>query len=227
MIGINSQIESGGQSGGNVGIGFAVPIDTASEIAQQLIDHRRGRARLRRHQRRRPDARDRRRAQPRRRARRPGAVRGPRQPRGRRRDRGGRRRGLGRRPAHPSRRRPDHGRRRRAGRRHGRRDRRGRRASSPATRSSSRCCATARSARSPSSSPSGPTRRRAELALLARRSGPVGLEAVAHRVLAHHPRLGELAQVVGAAGLGADPRAAGCRRTAGGPTIAPVVERLT
>ena len=29
VIGINSQIESGGQSGGNVGIGFAVPIDTA------------------------------------------------------------------------------------------------------------------------------------------------------------------------------------------------------
>ena len=36
MIGINSQIESGG--GGNVGIGFAVPIDTAHEVAQQLID---------------------------------------------------------------------------------------------------------------------------------------------------------------------------------------------
>ena len=39
MIGINSAIESGGQSEGNVGIGFAVPIDTAQEIAQQLIDH--------------------------------------------------------------------------------------------------------------------------------------------------------------------------------------------
>jgi S1-C subfamily serine protease len=38
VIGINSQIESGGQSGGNVGIGFAVPIDTAEEIAQQLIE---------------------------------------------------------------------------------------------------------------------------------------------------------------------------------------------
>ena len=37
VIGINSQIESGGQSQGNVGIGFAVPIDTAHEIAQQLI----------------------------------------------------------------------------------------------------------------------------------------------------------------------------------------------
>ena len=36
VIGINSQIEPG-QSGGNVGIGFAVPIDTAQEIAQQLI----------------------------------------------------------------------------------------------------------------------------------------------------------------------------------------------
>ncbi|MDX6583470.1 MAG: hypothetical protein QOI10_2654 [Solirubrobacterales bacterium] len=39
VIGINSQIESGGQSNGNVGIGFAVPIDTAHEIAQQLIDN--------------------------------------------------------------------------------------------------------------------------------------------------------------------------------------------
>ncbi len=39
VIGINSQIESGGQSEGNVGIGFAVPIDTAQEIAQQLISN--------------------------------------------------------------------------------------------------------------------------------------------------------------------------------------------
>jgi len=37
VIGINSQIESGGQTEGNVGIGFAVPIDTAREIAQQLV----------------------------------------------------------------------------------------------------------------------------------------------------------------------------------------------
>ncbi len=35
VIGVNSQIESNSQ--GNVGIGFAVPIDTAREIAQQLI----------------------------------------------------------------------------------------------------------------------------------------------------------------------------------------------
>jgi S1-C subfamily serine protease len=35
VIGINSQIETGGAGGGSVGIGFAVPIDTAkSEIAQ-------------------------------------------------------------------------------------------------------------------------------------------------------------------------------------------------
>jgi S1-C subfamily serine protease len=39
VIGINSQIESGGQSNGNVGIGFAIPIDSAREIAQQLIDN--------------------------------------------------------------------------------------------------------------------------------------------------------------------------------------------
>jgi S1-C subfamily serine protease len=36
VIGINSQIES--QSGGNVGIGFAVPIDTARDVADQLIE---------------------------------------------------------------------------------------------------------------------------------------------------------------------------------------------
>ena len=35
MIGINSQIETGGTGGGSVGIGFAVPINTAkSEISQ-------------------------------------------------------------------------------------------------------------------------------------------------------------------------------------------------
>ena len=35
MIGINSQIETGGSGGGSVGIGFAVPINTAkSEIAR-------------------------------------------------------------------------------------------------------------------------------------------------------------------------------------------------
>ncbi len=36
VIGINSQIESAG-GGGNVGIGFAVPINTADEVAQQLL----------------------------------------------------------------------------------------------------------------------------------------------------------------------------------------------
>jgi S1-C subfamily serine protease len=36
VIGVNSQIES--RSGGNVGIGFAVPIDTARDVAEQLID---------------------------------------------------------------------------------------------------------------------------------------------------------------------------------------------
>jgi S1-C subfamily serine protease len=37
VIGINSQIEAAGGQG-NVGIGFAVPIDTAQEVARQLID---------------------------------------------------------------------------------------------------------------------------------------------------------------------------------------------
>jgi S1-C subfamily serine protease len=36
VIGINSQIESAG-GGGNVGIGFAVPINTAREVVQQLL----------------------------------------------------------------------------------------------------------------------------------------------------------------------------------------------
>jgi S1-C subfamily serine protease len=36
VIGINSQIETGGSSRGNVGIGFAIPIDTAKRIIPQL-----------------------------------------------------------------------------------------------------------------------------------------------------------------------------------------------
>ncbi len=36
VIGINSQIETGGGSNGNVGIGFAVPIDTARSVVEQL-----------------------------------------------------------------------------------------------------------------------------------------------------------------------------------------------
>ena len=36
VIGINSQIETGGSGTGNVGIGFAVPIDTAKRIIPQL-----------------------------------------------------------------------------------------------------------------------------------------------------------------------------------------------
>jgi S1-C subfamily serine protease len=38
VIGINSQIQTGG-SNGNVGIGFAVPINTAREVAEQLEEH--------------------------------------------------------------------------------------------------------------------------------------------------------------------------------------------
>jgi S1-C subfamily serine protease len=36
VIGVNSQIETGGSGGGNVGIGFAVPIDTAKDVIPQL-----------------------------------------------------------------------------------------------------------------------------------------------------------------------------------------------
>ena len=37
VVGINSQIEAGA-GGGNVGIGFAVPINTASDVAKQILD---------------------------------------------------------------------------------------------------------------------------------------------------------------------------------------------
>ena len=37
VIGVNSQIQSGGVDG-NVGIGFAVPVDTVKEVASQLIE---------------------------------------------------------------------------------------------------------------------------------------------------------------------------------------------
>jgi S1-C subfamily serine protease len=36
VIGINSQIETGGGSNGNVGIGFSIPINTAREVANQI-----------------------------------------------------------------------------------------------------------------------------------------------------------------------------------------------
>ncbi len=39
VIGINSQIETGGGSNGNVGIGFAIPINTAREVAKQLEEN--------------------------------------------------------------------------------------------------------------------------------------------------------------------------------------------
>jgi S1-C subfamily serine protease len=39
VIGINSQIQTGGSGNGNVGIGFAVPINTAREVVQQIEDH--------------------------------------------------------------------------------------------------------------------------------------------------------------------------------------------
>ena len=51
VIGINSQIATGGSGGGNVGIGFAVPIDTAKKIVAGAQGRRQGRARLPRHHR--------------------------------------------------------------------------------------------------------------------------------------------------------------------------------
>jgi putative serine protease PepD len=37
VIGVNAQIETGGQSEGNVGIGFAIPINTIKDVAAELI----------------------------------------------------------------------------------------------------------------------------------------------------------------------------------------------
>jgi S1-C subfamily serine protease len=39
VIGVNAQIETGGPSQGNVGIGFAIPIDTVRDVVAQLIKH--------------------------------------------------------------------------------------------------------------------------------------------------------------------------------------------
>ena len=39
VVGINSQIDTGGQSQGNVGIGFAIPSNTVRSIASQLISN--------------------------------------------------------------------------------------------------------------------------------------------------------------------------------------------
>ena len=52
VIGINSQIATAG-GGGSIGIGFAVPINTAKKIAAELKEVGQGRARLPRHHRRR------------------------------------------------------------------------------------------------------------------------------------------------------------------------------
>jgi len=37
VIGVNAQIETGGASDGNVGIGFAIPINTVKDVVAQLI----------------------------------------------------------------------------------------------------------------------------------------------------------------------------------------------
>jgi S1-C subfamily serine protease len=39
VIGVNAQIETGGASQGNVGIGFAIPINTVKDVVAQLIEH--------------------------------------------------------------------------------------------------------------------------------------------------------------------------------------------
>ncbi|HJQ74443.1 MAG TPA: PDZ domain-containing protein, partial [Gaiellaceae bacterium] len=37
VIGVNSQIESTGANGGNIGIGFAIPVNTVRQVAAELI----------------------------------------------------------------------------------------------------------------------------------------------------------------------------------------------
>jgi putative serine protease PepD len=39
VVGVNAQIETGGVSQGNVGIGFAIPINTVKQVVAQLIKH--------------------------------------------------------------------------------------------------------------------------------------------------------------------------------------------
>jgi S1-C subfamily serine protease len=39
VIGVNAQIQTGGTSDGNVGIGFAIPINTVRTVVAQLIAH--------------------------------------------------------------------------------------------------------------------------------------------------------------------------------------------
>ena len=39
VIGVNAQIETGGESQGNVGIGFAIPINTVNDVVASLIKH--------------------------------------------------------------------------------------------------------------------------------------------------------------------------------------------
>jgi S1-C subfamily serine protease len=39
VIGVNAQIETGGTSQGNVGIGFAIPVNTVKNVVAQLIKH--------------------------------------------------------------------------------------------------------------------------------------------------------------------------------------------
>jgi putative serine protease PepD len=37
VIGITSQIATGGSSSGNVGVGFAIPIDTVRQVADGIL----------------------------------------------------------------------------------------------------------------------------------------------------------------------------------------------
>ena len=53
VIGVNSQIETGGSGDGNVGIGFAVPSNTVKQVVDQLLAVGQGRSRLPRRLRRR------------------------------------------------------------------------------------------------------------------------------------------------------------------------------
>ena len=145
VIGINSQIESP-NGGGNVGIGFAVPINTVRQVAQQLLANGKvehaflgisGTDR---------DTAARRRPQPRGQPGGAGPERRPERPGGQGRDQGRQRDGLDRRPAGSRRRRRDHRGRRPGDDRDGPTSPMPSAKSSPATRSSSPSFTAARSA---------------------------------------------------------------------------------
>ena len=157
VIGINSQIES--QSGGNEGVGFAVPIKTAADVASQLENGGQVHQAYLGISGGDIDPRDRPRPQPACQPGRPDRAGAERWSRRRRRNQGRDGSGDDRGPDLPGRRRHHHQGRRQDDRRHGRRHLGGQRRTSPATRSRSRSSAAVSRRTSPSSSATAPRSR--------------------------------------------------------------------